>query len=65
MTVEVRSPQAGIIAERYADEGDEVSVNNPLFALMIGGSAPVQAAAAPAAKAPAVNTKIETGHEFC
>lgn len=53
VTVEVRSPQAGVISETFAAEGDEVNVGNPLFVLETGGAAPakVAKAVAPAAAA--------------
>ena len=53
VTVEVRSPQAGVIYETFAAEGDEVSVGNPLFVLEAGHAAPAKAAKAPAAAAAA------------
>lgn len=46
VTVEVRSPQAGVIAETFAAEGEEVNVGKSLFVLETGGAAPVAAAAA-------------------
>ena len=62
VTVEVRTPQAGKILEIYAEEGDDVEVDKPLFAIdtnAVGESSKASAAApAPAAtpeatKAPA------------
>jgi len=49
VTVEVRSPHAGVIAEVFAAAGDEVNVGNPLFTLATGGAAPAKAAAKPTA----------------
>ncbi len=40
VTVEVRSPDAGVITKLFAAEGDEVSVSNSLFVLSTGGAAP-------------------------
>jgi len=61
VTVEVRSPTAGVIAETFAAEGDEVNVGNPLFTLreLAPGEAPPAAAkaAAPAAAATAAAPK--------
>jgi len=53
VTVEVRSPRAGVISEMFAAQGDEVNVGNPLFALLAGGVAPPKQAAAPKAAAAA------------
>ena len=61
VTVEVRSPTAGVIAETFAAEGDEVNVGNPLFTLrgLAAGEAPPAAvkAAAPAASSAAAAPK--------
>lgn len=58
VTVEVRSPRAGVISEMFAAQGDEVNVGNPLFALMAGGTAPPKQVAAPKAQvaAPAASS---------
>jgi len=46
VTVDVRSPQAGTIAETFSNEGDEVNVGNKLFILAAGGSGPAPTKAA-------------------
>jgi pyruvate/2-oxoglutarate dehydrogenase complex dihydrolipoamide acyltransferase (E2) component len=46
VTVEVRSPQPGIISKIFADEGAEVNVGEPLF-LLQPGDAPAVMAVAP------------------
>ena len=51
--MEVRSPAAGTITERFAGEGEEVSVGGDLFVLNAGAvGAPKAAAAAPVVAAP-------------
>lgn len=59
VTVEVRSPSAGVVLEQYADEGDEVEVDSPLFAIDTNGAAPAGSAApAATASAPAVAASV-------
>ena len=48
VTVDVRSPQDGIISETFAAESAEVNVGEPLFSILAGASSP---AGAPTAKA--------------
>jgi 2-oxoglutarate dehydrogenase E2 component (dihydrolipoamide succinyltransferase) len=54
VAVEIRAQEAGVIKERFAEEGSTVSVGSPLFAYEAGASAPEQKAApaAPQAEAP-------------
>ena len=58
MTVDVRSPQEGVIAEIHSLEGAEVNVGAPLFVLEIGGAKPAAATtAAPTLEAAPAPTK--------
>lgn len=62
VSVEVRSPQDGIITKTFATDGAEVNVANPFFSLTpaTGGSAPAAPAAAKAAEpAPAATKAAE------
>lgn len=51
VTVDVRSPQDGVIAEIHSLEGAEVNVGAPLFVLEIGGTKPISTASAAAVPA--------------
>jgi 2-oxoglutarate dehydrogenase E2 component (dihydrolipoamide succinyltransferase) len=53
VTVEVRSPHGGFIAETFAGEGDEVEVDAPLFSIVPGEAPAGSAAPAPAPPAAA------------
>jgi 2-oxoglutarate dehydrogenase E2 component (dihydrolipoamide succinyltransferase) len=54
VTVEVRTPHAGVLAELLAKAGDEVNVGNPLFVINAGATSAAGATPAPKAAAPAV-----------
>lgn len=50
VSVEILAPQAGVIKEYFAEEGDTVSVNADFYTLDTDGKPDPNAAAAPAAK---------------
>eukprot|EP01041_Mallomonas_annulata_P007219 gene7219-14718_t len=56
VTVEVRSPHAGRISEFFAQEGAEVNVGVPLFAVTSGGPVSVPASAPTASAVPSKPT---------
>jgi len=47
ITVEVRSPHAGVLSNTFSGEGDEVLVGNPLFSVTVGGAASQPPSAVP------------------